>query len=40
MKQNTFMITLALVVTFILAACASEEYTDDPIFDQEIKTDS
>ena len=39
MKQNTFMITLALVVTFILAACASEEYTDDLIFDQEIKTE-
>ena len=38
MKQNTFS-TLALVVTFILAACTSEDYTDDPIFDQEIKTE-
>jgi hypothetical protein len=38
MKQNTFS-TLALVVTFILAACSSDDYTDDPIFDQEIKTE-
>jgi hypothetical protein len=27
------------MVTFILAACSSEDYTDDPIFDQEIKTE-
>jgi hypothetical protein len=30
---------MALVVILSFAACASEDYTDDPIFDQEIKTE-
>ena len=39
MKHKNYLSILTLMVTFILAACSSEDYTDDPIFDQEIKTE-
>ena len=36
MKNYIHLIALSALCSF--AACASEDYTDDPIFDQEIKT--
>ena len=39
MKHKYFLSILTLMVTSILAACSGEGYTDDPIFDQEIKTE-
>ena len=39
MKQYTYIRTLALMAIFAFAACGGEDYTDDPIFDQEIKTE-
>ena len=39
MKQYTYIRTLALMAIFAFAACGGEDYTDDPIFDQDVKTE-
>ena len=39
MKQDTFMIILALVAIAFLTACGSNELPADPSFDQDIKTE-